>query len=401
MKIEINPSTLCGEIIAPPSKSIAHRFLICGALSRGESRINGVSGSDDMKATLSCLSALGASVKRDGNSVTIFGGLNAKKEVALDCIESGSTLRFMIPVALASGAEKITFKGSERLIARGVEVYEEVFADKGVRIEKGKNEIVVSGTLESDNYVLRGDVSSQYVTGLMLALAMLNKDSEIEILPPVESRPYIDITIAVLEKFGVKIEETEKNKFFVKGGQRFASGTYDVEGDWSNGAILFALNAFGSNVAFSGLDENSVQGDKVCVEIFRALEKGNATIDLSDCPDLAPIAFAVAAEKNGATFTGTERLKIKESDRAAVMAEELTKFGAQVEVKENCVVVKKCDLHSPEQTLLSHNDHRIAMSLAVLMTKYGGVLDGAETVKKSFPDFFDVMKQAGAKVYEI
>ena len=118
-------------------------------------------------------------------------------------------------------------------------------------------------------------------------------------------------------------------------------------------------------------------------------------------PDLAPIAFVVAAEKNGATFTGTERLKIKESDRAAVMAEELTKFGAQVEVKENCVVVKKCDLHSPEQTLLSHNDHRIAMSLAVLMTKYGGVLDGAEAVKKSFPDFFDVMKKAGAKVYEI
>lgn len=401
MKIEIKPSTLCGEIIAPPSKSIAHRFLICGALSRGESRINGVSGSDDMKATLSCLSALGASVKRNGNSVTIFGGLNAKKEVALDCIESGSTLRFMIPVALASGAEKITFKGSERLIARGVEVYEEVFADKGVRIEKGKNEIVVSGTLESGNYVLRGDVSSQYVSGLMLALATLDSDSMIEILPPVESRPYIDMTIAVLAKFGVKIEEISQNTFFVKGGQTFKSGEYKVEGDWSNGAILLALNAFGSNVAVSGLDENSVQGDKVCVEIFRALEKGNATIDLSDCPDLAPIAFVVAAEKNGATFTGTERLKIKESDRAAVMAEELTKFGAQVEVKEDCVVVKKCDLHSPEQTLLSHNDHRIAMSLAVLMTKYGGVLDGAEAVKKSFPDFFDVMKQAGAKVYEI
>lgn len=401
MKIEIKPSTLCGEIIAPPSKSIAHRFLICGALSRGENRINGVSGSDDMKATLSCLSALGASVKRDGNSVTIFGGLNAKKEATLDCIESGSTLRFMIPVALASGADKITFKGSERLIARGVEVYEEVLADKGVRIGKGKNEIVVSGTLESGNYVLRGDVSSQYVTGLMLSLATLNSDSTIEILPPVESRPYIDMTIAVLEKFGVKIEETEKNKFFVKGGQRFASGAYDVEGDWSNGAILFALNAFGSNVAVSGLDENSVQGDKVCVEIFRALEKGNATIDLSDCPDLAPIAFVVAAEKNGATFTGTERLKIKESDRAAVMAEELAKFGARVDVFDDYVVVHKAELHASSKEIRSHNDHRIAMSLAVLMTKYGGVLDGAEAVKKSFPGFFDVMKRAGAKVYEI
>ena len=401
MKIEIKPSTLCGEIIAPPSKSIAHRFLICGALSRGECRINGVSESEDMKATIGCLSSLGANVQREGDTVTIFCGLNPKKEVTLDCIESGSTLRFMIPVALASGAEKITFKGSERLIARGVEVYEEVFADKGVRIEKDKNEIVVSGTFESGNYVLRGDVSSQYVTGLMLSLATLNSDSTIEILPPVESRPYIDMTIAVLEKFGVKIEETEKNKFFVKGGQRFASGAYDVEGDWSNGAILFALNAFGSNVAVSGLDENSVQGDKVCVEIFCALEKGNATIDLSDCPDLAPIAFVVAAEKNGAKFTGTERLKIKESDRAAVMAEELAKFGARVDVFDDYVVVHKAELHASSKEICSHNDHRIAMSLAVLMTKYGGVLDGAEAVKKSFPDFFDVMKRAGAKVYEI
>lgn len=401
MKIEIKPSTLCGEIIAPPSKSIAHRFLICGALSRGECRINGVSESEDMKATIGCLSSLGANVQRESDTVTIFCGLDQKKEVTLDCIESGSTLRFMIPVALASGAEKITFKGSERLIARGVEVYEEVFADKGVRIEKGKNEIVVSGMLESSNYVLRGDVSSQYVTGLMLSLATLNSDSTIEILPPVESRPYIDMTIAVLEKFGVKIEETEKNKFFVKGGQRFASGAYDVEGDWSNGAILFALNAFGSNVAVSGLDENSVQGDKVCVEIFRALEKGDATINLSDCPDLAPIAFVVAAEKNGATFTGTERLKIKESDRAAVMAEELAKFGARVDVFDDYVVVHKAELHASSKEIRSHNDHRIAMSLAVLMTKYGGVLDGAEAVKKSFPDFFDVMKRAGAKVYEI
>ena len=401
MKIEIKPSTLCGEIIAPPSKSIAHRFLICGALSRGECRINGVSESEDMKATIGCLSSLGANVQRECDTVTIFCGLDPKKEVMLDCIESGSTLRFMIPVALASGAEKITFKGSERLIARGVEVYEEVFADKCVRIEKGKNEIVVSGTLESGNYVLRGDVSSQYVTGLMLSLATLNSDSTIEILPPVESRPYIDMTIKVLEKFGVKIEETEKNKFFVKGGQRFASGAYDVEGDWSNGAILFALNAFGSNVAVSRLDENSVQGDKVCVEIFRALEKGDTTIDLSDCPDLAPIAFVVAAEKNGATFTGTERLKIKESDRAAVMAEELAKFGARVDVFDDYVVVHKAELHASSKEIRSHNDHRIAMSLAVLMTKYGGVLDGAEAVKKSFPDFFDVMKRAGAKVYEI
>ena len=401
MEIEIKPSIAKGVIAAPPSKSFAHRFLICGALSHGQSKVHGISESDDMKATIGCLSSLGAKVQSQGDTVTISGGLNPKKEVMLDCIESGSTLRFMIPVALASGAEKITFKGSERLVARGVEVYEQTFENRGITFEKGKDYITVKGQLESGKYVLRGDVSSQYVSGLMLALAMLNKDSEIEILPPVESRPYIDLTVATLAKFGVKIEEISQNTFFVKGGQTFQNGEYKVEGDWSNGAILLALDSFGSHVEVTGLDQNSVQGDKACVEIFRALEKENAVIDLSNCPDLAPIAFAVAAEKNGATFVGTERLKIKESDRAAVMAQELAKCGAQVEVKENCVVVKKRDLHSPSQTLLSHNDHRIAMSLAVLITKYGGQINGAEAVKKSYPNFWSDIKGVGTNVYEI
>lgn len=401
MKIEIKPSIAKGSIAAPPSKSFAHRFLICGALSPGQSKVHGISQSDDMKATIGCLSSLGAKVQREGDTVTIFGGLDPKKEVTLDCIESGSTLRFMIPVALASGAEKITFKGSERLVARGVEVYEQTFENRGITFEKGKNSITVKGRLESGKYALRGDVSSQYVSGLMFALATLDKDSEIEILPPVESRPYIDLTVATLAEFGVKIEEKATDTFFVKGGQTFKSGEYKVEGDWSNGAILLALNSFGSHIEVAGLDQNSVQGDKACVEIFRALEKGNAVIDLSDCPDLAPIAFVVAAERNGATFVGTERLKIKESDRATAMAQELAKCGAQVEVQENCVVVKKCDLHSPTQTLLSHNDHRIAMSLAVLLSKYGGQIDGAQAVKKSYPDFWDVIKGAGTNAYEI
>ena len=401
MKIEIKPSIAKGSIAAPPSKSFAHRFLICGALSPGQSKVHGISQSDDMKATIGCLSSLGAKVQREGDTVTIFGGLDPKKEVTLDCIESGSTLRFMIPVALASGAEKITFKGSERLVARGVEVYEQTFENRGITFEKGKNSITVKGRLESGKYALRGDVSSQYVSGLMFALATLDKDSEIEILPPVESRSYIDLTVATLAEFGVKIEEKATDTFFVKGGQTFKSGEYKVEGDWSNGAILLALNSFGSHIEVEGLDQNSVQGDKACVEIFRALEKGNAVIDLSDCPDLAPIAFVVAAERNGATFVGTERLKIKESDRAAVMAQELAKCGAQVEVQENCVVVKKCNLHSPAQTLLSHNDHRIAMSLAVLLSKYGGQIDGAQAVKKSYPDFWDVIKGAGTNAYEI
>ena len=400
MKIEIKPSIAKGVIAAPPSKSFAHRFLICGALSHAQSKVHGISESDDMKATIGCLSSLGAKVQREGDTVTIFGGQNPQKEVTLDCIESGSTLRFMIPVALASGAEKITFKGSERLVARGVEVYEQTFENRGITFEKGKDYITVKGQLESGKYVLRGDVSSQYVSGLMFALPLLDGDSEIRVKEPVESRAYIDMTIAVLKEVGVDIVEKEKNVFFVKGNQKYLGGKYTVEGDWSNAAMLLALGEIGGEASVCGLDENSVQGDKICKEIFKKLGENDPVVDLANCPDLAPICFVVAALKNGAKFTGTRRLKIKESDRATAMAQELGKFGIDVEVYENEVVVHKNEIKTPCCEICGHNDHRIVMACSVLLSRTGGYINGAEAVKKSFPNFFEKLGELGVK-YEI
>ncbi|MDD7231706.1 MAG: 3-phosphoshikimate 1-carboxyvinyltransferase [Clostridiales bacterium] len=401
MKIEILPSRICGEIKAPPSKSIAHRALICAALSRGGCRVQGVSDSDDMKATISCLCALGAEIEKTGDSAYIKSGAKPQKDVTLDCLESGSTMRFFIPLSLALGAEKATFFGSERLISRGVGSYEKLFAQKGVDIRVEKERIVACGKLVGGDYSVQVDQSSQFATGLMFALATLGGDSTLKAEGKFESRGYVDLTMDVVRKYGVDVRERGNGEFFIPGGRGFVAKDFNVEGDWSNGAILLALGKTGGQVRVSGLNRDSVQGDKACESIFAMLENENAVVDLSDCPDLAPVAFVVAAEKNGATFTGTRRLKIKESDRAQTMADELAKYGAKVHVFDNSVVVEKSRLHAPCAELCGHNDHRVVMSLAILATKYGGIIDGAQAVNKSFPDFFDKLRSVGAQINEL
>lgn len=257
----------------------------------------------------------------------------------LRCRESGSTLRFMIPPALTGG--RVRFEGTPRLLERGVGIYEQLLGDKGIEIKKDSGGIEFFGALTAGEYVLRGDVSSQFITGLLFALPLLSGDSVIKILPPVESRAYIDITAAALGSFGIKIAEHEKNTFAVPGGQRYAAGDKTVEGDWSNAAALEAFNLIGGRVNVNGLNENSIQGDRVCLEYFRELTRPGAELDISNCPDLGPVLFALAAATgNGARFTGTRRLRIKESDRAAVMAQELEAFGIKTELHENSVTIK-------------------------------------------------------------
>lgn len=371
--------------------------MIAAALANGESVIRGVSGSEDMKATLDAVKALGAEVVLDGTTATVIP--RAKKGCGIvNCRESGSTLRFFIPVLLACLGEG-KFKCSERLVERGVNVYEECLAKDGVTIEKSKTEIVVKGTLKGGKYVVRGDVSSQYISGLLFALPTLNVDSEIEVTGTFESKNYVDMTIDVLSAFGVKIER-ENNRFFVKGNQRYSGGEYTVGGDWSNSAFLLALDSLGGDVTVAGLDENGTQGDKVIRELFTTLDGENPVVDLANCPDLAPVLFVVAGLKNGARFTSTRRLKIKESDRGAVMAEELAKFGIKVDLSENEVYVHKSTPKTPRSVLCGHNDHRIVMALSVLATVTGGVIDGIEAVDKSYPNFFSDLKSLGVK-YEI
>ena len=402
MKVKILPSKTSGEVSAPPSKSFAHRYLIGSVLSRGKCVIKNIADSDDISATLSCIEQLGGSVTKDGNIVTVIPTNEKQIENAVfDCKESGSTLRFFIPVVLATGAKNCTFLGSERLLARGIKEYEKLFENSDVTIKSDEKSIEVNGTLSAGNYEISGEVSSQYTTGMLFALSVLDGKSTLKITGNAESRAYVDMTIKVLKDFGADITETEKNFFEINGKGRLSPGEFTVEGDWSNAAFLIALSRLTGKIDVSGLNENSVQGDRFCTAAFDALDGENAEIDLKDCPDLAPILFSYAAYKNGGKFINTRRLRVKESDRANVMAEELKKFGANVKVYENSVEIEKTQLKPPIVPLCGHNDHRIVMALSVLAAVFGAEIDGAEAVNKSYPDFFRVIKKAGVNVYEI
>lgn len=402
MKVKILPSKTSGEVSAPPSKSFAHRYLIGSVLSRGKCVIKNIADSDDISATLSCIEQLGGSVTKDGNIVTVIPTNEKQIENAVfDCKESGSTLRFFIPVVLATGAKNCTFLGSERLLARGIKEYEKLFENSDIIIKSDEKSIEVNGTLSAGNYEISGEVSSQYTTGMLFALSRLSGKSTLKITGNAESRAYVDMTIKVLKDFGADIAEPEKNFFEINGKGRLSPGEFTVEGDWSNAAFLIALSRLVGTISVSGLNENSVQGDRFCTAAFDALDGENAEIDLKDCPDLAPILFSYAAYKNGGKFINTRRLRVKESDRANVMAEELKKFGANVKVYENSVEIEKTQLKPPIVPLCGHNDHRIVMALSVLAVVFGAEIDGAEAVNKSYPDFFRVIKKAGVNVYEI
>lgn len=402
MKVKILPSKTSGEVSAPPSKSFAHRYLIGSVLSCGKCVIKNIADSDDISATLSCIEQLGGSVTKDGNIVTVIPTNEKQIENAVfDCKESGSTLRFFIPVVLATGAKNCTFLGSERLLARGIKEYEKLFENSDVTIKSDEKSIEVNGTLSAGNYEISGEVSSQYTTGMLFALSRLSGKSTLKITGNAESRAYVDMTIKVLKDFGADIAEPEKNFFEINGKGRLSPGEFTVEGDWSNAAFLIALSRLVGTISVSGLNENSVQGDRFLSVAFDSLDGENAEIDLKDCPDLAPILFSYAAYKNGGKFINTRRLRVKESDRANVMAEELKKFGANVKVYENSVEIEKTQLKPPIVPLCGHNDHRIVMALSVLAVVFGAEIDGAEAVNKSYPDFFRVIKKAGVNVYEI
>lgn len=390
MTVTVKPSRARGRVAAPPSKSMAHRALICGALSNA-SVMENVAFSKDIEATLACLQALGASVQIDGATVHI-GGLSLShipENACLPCNESGSTLRFLLPLCMAAGVP-VTLTGSARLLERPLSVYEDIARAQHIRFDKQGDRITVCGRLTSGDYTVPGDISSQFITGLLFALPLLDGDSTLTVAEPFESASYIDLTRQCLSDFGVDVRRNG-NRFVIRGSQRPTATNYTVEGDCSNAAFLEAFNVLGGAVQVEGLNPDTLQGDHVYTDMFGGLKSGKRKFDLSDCPDLAPIAFAMAAALGGATFTGTARLRIKESDRAAAMAEELAKFGIAVTVEENAVIVHKGTLVKPLAPLCGHNDHRIVMALAVLATLTGGTIDGAEAVDKSYPDFFDVL----------
>ncbi|MBE6780279.1 MAG: 3-phosphoshikimate 1-carboxyvinyltransferase [Ruminococcaceae bacterium] len=397
MIVRISPSSAFGRVNAPPSKSMAHRLLICGALSK-QSVISGVAFSKDIEATLSCLKALGAKIVIEGDTVTI-GGIDINKTAAsqvLFCNESGSTLRFLIPLCLLFG-QPFTLGGSQRLMERPLAVYDEICKSQGIIFKQGETSLSLCGKLSAGKYTVRGDISSQFISGLMFALPLLQQDSIIEITGNLESASYLNLTVKALADFGVQITRYDERTFYIKGNQTYKGRDLKVEGDYSNAAFLEAFNLIGGNVVVSNLSKISAQGDRVYKKMLAQIREGAPTLDISDCPDLAPVLIASAALKNGAVFTGTRRLKIKESDRGAAMAEELSKFGCDIKVFENKIAVPKCELYSPKLPLSSHNDHRIAMALSVVASVYGGEIYGAEAVSKSFPDYFERLNSLGIK----
>ena len=388
MRAVIRPGSAKGTIQAPPSKSMAHRLLLAAGLARGESVIGSVAYSEDILATLDCLAALGAAIDREGDRVHVRGCDPASAPAALlPCRESGTTLRFMIPLCLLSGHE-MHLTGSAGLMRRPLGVYEDICRERHLRFEKTGNGVSVQGKLTGGAYTLPGSVSSQFVSGMLFALPLLPAESSLALIPPVESRAYIDMTLHTLARFGVPVRR-EENLFRIPGHAVYAPQALDVEGDWSNAAFFLALNCLGGDVRVNGLSADSLQGDRICAELFRRLASGPAEADVSGCPDLAPVLMAVAACCRGARFTGTRRLRFKESDRGNAMARELAKFGARVRVEENRIDIIPSPLHAPEEPLSSHGDHRVAMALSVICTHLGGVIEGAQDVRKSMPDYWE------------
>ena len=402
MKIKINKGIANGCVLAPPSKSYAHRLLIAAGLSEGNSIVSNVELSNDIKATINCLKALNKTIEyNEVNKCVYVSNTNNSLDdvIYMDAHESGSTFRFLIPIGLLTG-KKIVMSGTERLIERGIGEYEKIFKDINILVEKTKDNITFTGKLKPGVFSLQGNISSQFITGLLFALPLLEKDSLIKLTTSLESQNYVDITIDVLKKAGIVIHPTFDG-YYIPGNQKYKPINLSVEGDHSNAAFLDSFNYLNGNVELSGLNSNSFQGDKIYKEYFNKIKEGYPTLDISNCIDLGPILFCMASLHNGAHFIKTSRLKIKESNRIEAVKLELEKFGASIIELEDEVIVEKKKLHTPICELYGQNDHRVVMSMAVMSSVYGGIISNAEAVKKSFPNFFEVLKQLGLEVEEI
>lgn len=408
MKAIISESVANGSISAPPSKSYSHRALLAAGLSEGQCVLEGVLESEDIYATLECLGALGATYTYEGSTIVIQGAGKAVKALEkvtegkeINCRESGSTLRFMIPIFLL-GEKEVKLEGYGRLFQRPMKIYEDICKEQGLLFESYENGVRIKGPLKPGKYRIPGNISSQFITGLLYALSLMEEDSVLEVTEKIESYSYIKMTLEVLESFGVKIRQDE-NRFYIPGKSVYKRECYRVEGDYSNAAFLDGLKVLGGLVKVEGLKENSLQGDRIYKEYYVNLNREisferRKVMDLRDCPDLGPVLMALAACTGGGKFTGTRRLKIKESDRGAAMAEELGKFGIQVLCEENEIQVLPGNLQTPSEPIDSHNDHRIAMALALVCTRTGGIIQDAECVSKSYPGFWKDIQGLGIGV---
>ena len=410
---------VAGRIAAPPSKSMAHRAVLCAALAKGTSHLHHLAFSKDISATLGAAARLCARVTTGENDAVVEGlGRFLPVDAPVDCCESGSTLRFLIPLASLTGQE-VTFTGRGRLMERPQSVYKTLYQQQGLRFEQGADRLTVEGALTPGEYELAGNVSSQFISGLLFALPLLDGDSTLHLIPPVESRSYIDMTRAVQAAFGVTSRWLDGNTLALPGRQHYHPCDHAVEGDYSQAAFPAVLGAVCGGVTVTGLSPDTLQGDAVILDLlhrcgaqftregdtvtFAKAPLHGVDIDLADCPDLGPVLMVLGLLCEGTTvIRNAERLRLKESDRIAAMEAELRACGGVLESEGGTITVHGCaeHLHAPEGILHGHNDHRVVMSLAVLSAAAGLPLtvDDAEAIQKSWPNFFAAIRPLGVEV---
>lgn len=415
MRARITPAKIdSGNITIPPSKSLAHRAIICACLAPGRSVISNIDYSVDIRATIEGMRHLGASIKEDKDTLFIDGIETFQYDGdVVNCHESGSTLRFFLPLFSLTG-KRATFSGSKRLIERPQNVYEMLFQEQGIDFVRTYPNIIIDGRLKPGELTLKGNVSSQFITGLLFALPLLEADSKIHIEPPFESRSYVDLTIQMLKRFQIIVEYEDAYTLAIKGNQQYQPTDVLVEGDYSQLVFWASLGVLNHSVETHGLDLQSLQGDKKTIDIFQSMNAGikvlddgyqfcpgtlNGTvIDLNDCPDLGPMLFALATQANGkTTFQNAGRLRIKESDRIEAMETELKKLGCSISSTFGTVTITGPVKLQGNVTLHGHNDHRIVMALSILATIADEpiTIDDAQAISKSYPGFFKDLASCG------
>lgn len=400
--VTIRPKLLSGSVTPPPSKSQAHRLLLCAALAQGESRIGNVAFSQDIRATLGCMEELGAQWSMESPTSVVVAGLFRNEWAGelprMDCGESGSTLRFLIPVALAVAGGGV-FTGHGRLMQRPQKPYFDLFSEKGIEYEQNGDTLTIRGRLMPGKYRLPGNVSSQFFTGLLYALSLLDAPSEIISTTQLESVDYITMTIETMKKAGVSVQWNEENCSYLIEPGKYNCLTEEVEADWSQAGFWYAAIALGSQLELEGMNAFSAQGDMAIVPHFlRLTQAGDVTIDVSDCPDLVPPLAVMGAVRRGTTrLVNAARLRIKESDRLASVTATLNALGAEVEEYPDSLTIHGKDCLTGGVEVDCCNDHRIAMMAAIAATRCQQpiTLSGADCVKKSYPNFWEHYQMLG------
>lgn len=413
MKVKIYPDFIQhNEVTIPPSKSFAHRAIICASLSEGVSKLEHIDYSEDILATINAVKVLGAKVEMYDTYLYIQGVTSIKPiGNTVDVNESGSTLRFMIPIFALAGFP-IRFLGKPRLFQRPLYPY-----NPFIHIEYHENEIVVCGYKSFKDIQLDGNVSSQFISGFLFALPFMNQDTFIEINPPFESKSYVAMTMDVLNRFQVEIQYVNEHCILVKGNQRYRATKMKIEGDYSQLAFFAALGLLNDDVKVKGVSHTTLQGDRAFLDIiqrmngkYQVIEDGylfckshlkSCDIDLGNCPDLGPILMVLASKAEGATtIYNAGRLRIKESDRIFTMEEELKKLYVDIESDESTIYIRGSFQYNGDCILDSHNDHRVVMALSILATTLNKpvMIEHAEAIKKSYPSFFDDLKALGISI---